>query len=166
MPFLLRYIPSLYDSGDDNNGEDEEEGRARKSWEVKRNVTVGKKSPGRRWKSKNLDDGDRLILIYNNGRRHDHIDAVWKLWVWIDADGWLGGTKALNFAPKMLQLTGSVKSQNQSRGHVVILAIPSSSSTSDDLTWFQYLRRKVLESIAQTWTNMEMDVQGEDLNPG
>ena len=52
----------------------------------------------------------------------------------------------------LLQLTGSVKSQNQSRGHVVILAIRS-SSILDDLPCFIY-------SVGdQTWMNLLMNVQ-------
>ena len=53
----------------------------------------------------------------------------------------------------LLQLAGSVKSQNQSRGHVVILAIPS-SSTLDDLPCFF-----VFSGGDQTWMNLQVNVQ-------
>ena len=47
----------------------------------------------------------------------------------------------------LLQLTGSVKSQNQSRGHVVILAIRS-SSILDDLPCLFFSRGSDLDEFA------------------
>ena len=68
----------------------------------------------------------------------------------------------------LLQLTGSVKSQNQSRGHVLILAIyhhphhplddlPSFSSVTGLAPSLFLVLPPQLELITQTWMSLQMN---------
>ena len=172
MPLLLRYIPSLYHSGDDNNGEDEEEGRARKSWEVKRNVTVGKKSPGRRWK--NMDDGDGDWFSFaedddlqqwvppRSHRCRVKIMSLNRCW-------WLAGrNKGFEFCSKnapvdwLCEIPKSIPWPCRDPCNTIIII---NFRRSDLVSTFEE-ESPGEHFFAQTWTNKEMDVQGAELNLG